>query len=108
MMGYQEPPYTVEAAIDVPTQDGRRVQRFEIRATTGGLERPPYIALEGRDANGSLVLDRLFHYATREHLDQDWKRLTGPLVVKASDLNFEDMIVDHCIGYSKDGGITMY
>lgn len=108
MMGYWETPYTVEQRVDVPEQNGQRVQHVEIRVPSGASASKAYIALEGHNAEGRLVHDRLFKYDRRDLLDEDWKRLTSDTVVQEQDLNYSEMIVHHHVGYRKDGGITMY
>lgn len=106
MFGYHEAPYTVLQQATLTTATGQ-VQRFEVRAPSARPERS-YIALEAHDAAGKLVLDRLLTYNDQALLAQDWQRLTRAEVVAIKDLQHDEEIVDHHVGYMKDGGVAMY
>lgn len=108
MMGYWETPYDVEQRVDMPEPHGKGVQHVEIRVPIGAPSGMAYIALEGHNAKGRLVHDRIFKYGQRDLLDADWARLTGETVVQVEDLNYSEMIMNHHVGYTKDGGVTMY
>lgn len=109
MLGYMETPYTVEKQVDLQSPTGV-TQRFELRRSDN-RGRPgvmPYIALEGTDASGKCVLDRIYRYESHELLERDWVLLTGDTTVTEKDLEYVEVIVDHVTGYRKDGGIAMY
>jgi hypothetical protein len=106
MLGYIESPYTVEKEADRVTKDGG-CQRFEVRQSksVSGYPMPqPYIAVDGRDAAGNLVLDILFRYDVRVVLDADWTRLIADESATARDLNYVEMICGHHVGYDEAEG----
>ncbi|MEX3983918.1 hypothetical protein AB4Y45_33575 [Paraburkholderia sp. EG287A] len=110
MLGYQEPAYVVEREAEMPVGGGR-IQHFEVRRegtvpfTPGTL---PYIALEEHDAEGKRVTDLLFQYDSEEAPNTDWERLISEPTVRVADLCWVQKIVNHHVGYGKDGGIAMY
>ena len=106
--GYIEPAYSVLEQIAHPAQDNpENTCRYELRQSASGRE-SPYIALWTESPSGEMLTDLLLLYSVADVALPDWKSLTGNEDVKLDDLHFIERIVNHDIGYGRDGGIAMY
>lgn len=104
MFGYMEGPYRVIKAASLTVRNG--TQHFELRqSTSSGAS---YLALTGKDAGGRQTFDYLLFYDDPATLEVDWERLVSDEKVAISALGWSQKIVDHHIGYGRDGSLTMY
>jgi hypothetical protein len=107
MLGYIEPPYTVEKRHEAKRTTHREVG--ELRIPING-PRDRYIALALYSLGGKLIAAHLLIYkgdAASEHLERDWTRLTTEPGLKFEQLNFSAQIEDRHIGFGRDGSVTM-
>ena len=104
MFGYIEGPYRVIKTASLNVRNG--TQHFELRQPTAAGA--SYLALTGKDAGGRQTFDYLLFYDDPATLEVDWARLVSDEKVAISALGWSIKIVDHHIGYGRDGGIAMY
>lgn len=105
MFGYLESPYTVLKAATLTVRNG--TQHFELRQPNGDNPQP-YISLLGKDAGGRQTFDYLLFYDDPAKRDEAWARLVSDVKVSVAELGWSEKVVDHHIGYGRDGGIAMY
>lgn len=107
-LGYIEQNYTVLEECAHPARDNPKNRRhYELRQATNSNE-SPYIAVFTKDPMGVLVADILLRYTSEDVAAQDWAKLTSPEVVSLTDLNYLEIILNHHVGYTRDGGVAMY
>lgn len=113
MFGYMETDYDVVARQEL--QCGGMRQVFEHRESTfrktfGGVEKLSYLAIEGYNSEGKLVMDVLLLYPDEyaQNLAADWQRLCTEPQLKLSELQHFERIVGHGTGYRRDGCVVMY
>lgn len=105
--GYDEPSYIVLEKFSHPARGSENTQHYELRQEEGSSA-APYIALFTTNPAGLFLSDQLLCYTEKERVAMDWKKLISPEKVSLSDLGFAERIVDHQVGYSRNGGATMY
>ncbi len=71
---------------------------------------PPYLAVEGYDEAGRLVMDVLLLYREEDlpHLETDWARLCAEPQLRLSELHWFERIDGHATGRRRDGAVCMY
>lgn len=107
MLGYPEPPYTVEKKYVIHYT--RHQEVAELRVPSNDSQ-GRYISLMLYRRDGKLIGDHLLMYkdSGSEHLDRDWNELYVRPKLDFDGLHFSERIVDHHIGYRRDGSVIMY
>lgn len=108
MFGFMEPAYSVLDNKTLTTSEGTQELELRQAASFRGQPSIPYISVEFKSKTGEVQGDRILQYQTQAAVDADWVRVCNEPEVRLKELAWSEMVVDHHVGYGKDGSVTMY